>query len=376
MELRFEKEELSYVLQTVLSVANKKHPLPILGNTLINASNGVIECSVTDLEIDITIRLIGDILEEGAVAVSAKKLSDIVKELPNDEDVILKSSENNRVLIQCGRGNYRIIGLPKEDFPELSYPQENAITLEGDVLRSVIYKTEFSAAEGEEKGHLNGICFNSLDNRTEVVATDGSRNLAVAHCMPINSSVDSKKLIIPLKSAREIAKVFDESPSVDISLDRGKIIISDGDIKLGSRLIEAEYPAYEGLLRIELDSHVVVNKLMLLQAVRRVSILANPKNYAVKLKINSKEIEISAKTPELGDADEVVTVDSGEGEVEIGVDSRALIDTLSRIDTKIVRIDFKDSLTQISFRPLEDGHICLIMAMKLETIHEASESPV
>lgn len=370
MELTFQKEPLLHSLQVLQGVASGRNTLPILSNVLIRAEAGNIECIATDLEVGIRVKVDGAIQEEGAITVSAKKLADIVKELPA-EDIRLTTTANDRVELECGNGVYKIIGLPDEEFPQLPSVDGEALNIDGETLRGVLAKTEFAASTEEVRYFLNGLYFNLLEERTEVVATDG-RQLALAHFDPLTPPEGVTGFIVPLKAVREIAKTFASSDSVNVSIFENQILFSDEHATLTTRLVEGEYPKYEKIIPEPeaTEGRTVLNREAMLRATRRVSLLSNPKNYSVCLEINEEEpnIRISAKTPELGEAHETVGVESCTKSVRIGFDARLLMEALAHIDAENIQLEFSGELNPVVAKPAEEpGHTCLIMPMRLES---------
>ena len=366
MELIFKKDELLYTLQMLQGIAGGRNTLPILSNVLIRAQDGNIECAATDLEVGITIKVLGEIIEEGAITVSAKKLSDIVRELP-DKPIQLVTTANDRVEITCGEGVYKIIGLSDEEFPEIPSADESDILIGGETLCSVIHKTQFAASSDEVRYTLNGLYFNLMDDKTEVVATDGTRKLALTYCPSLKSADESEGFIVPLKSVIVFSKVFAESSEVSISHQKNQLLFSDENKTLTTRLVEGEYPPYQKLFRDTSDGRIVISKESILHATRRVSLLSDPKNYLTSLEIDSEQIRISAKTPELGEAHETISVESGTGSTRIGLDARVLLDVLTHIETESIIFEFTGEFMPLIVKPIGDiQHTCFIMPMRLE----------
>jgi DNA polymerase-3 subunit beta len=371
MELTFEKGDLLYSLQVLQGVAGGRNTLPILSNVLIHAAGGTIECMATDLEVGIRMKVEGTITEEGAITVSAKKLGDIVKELPVDKPINLATTANDRVEITCGDGVYKIIGLPDEEFPQLPSVEGQALKIGGETLRSVLQKTEFAASTEEVRYFLNGLYFNFLEHQTEVVATDGKR-LALARCEPLTSQEEVNGFIVPLKAIREIARTFVDAGEVSISVFENQILFTDGDATLTARLVEGEYPKYEKIIPESTEGRTVVSKEQILSAARRVALLSNPKNYSISLEIDSEQVQVSARTPELGEAHETVPVESSTGSVQIGFDARLLIEALAHIETDSLAIEFSGKLNPVLIKPVSDGddYVSLIMPMRLDAASE------
>ncbi len=367
MELTFEKDDLLHTLQVLQGVASGRTTLPILSNVLIQAADGKIECIATDLEVGIKIKVEGAIQEDGAITVSAKKLADIVKELPEDKPIHFATTVNDRVEITCGNGVYKIIGLSDEEFPQLPSVEGDSLTIDGHILRDLLHKTEFAAATEDVRYFLNGLYFNFLPDKTEVVATD-MRWLALTRCEPLTSSENVNGFIIPLKAVKEIARTFAESDTVQISIFENQILFADENATLTTRLVEGDYPPYQKIIPESAEGRVAVSKEQMLHATRRVALLSNPKNYAIALEINTEQVQISAKTPELGEAYEPIPVESGTGRIRIGIDARLLIGTLGHIETESIAIEFGSEVEPIVFKPIGvENHICLVMPMRLES---------
>ena len=367
MELTFEKDDLLYSLQVLQGVASGRTTLPILSNVLIQAADGRIECIATDLEVGIKLKVEGVIQEDGGITVSAKKLADIVKELPDNKTIHLVTTANDRVEITCGDGVYKIIGLPDEEFPELPSIDGDSLTIDGEILRDMLHKTEFAAATEDVRYFLNGLYFNFLPDRMEVVATD-MRWLALGRYEPIMSSENVKGFIVPLKAVKEIARTFAESDKVQVSVFENQILFADENATLTTRLVEGDYPPYQKIIPESSEGRVEVSKEQILHATRRVALLSNPKNYAIALEINTEQVQISAKTPELGEAYEPIPVESSTGRIRIGIDARLLIGTLGHIEAESVAIEFRSEVEPIVFKPVgAENHVCLVMPMRLES---------
>ena len=365
MELTFEKHDLLHALQVLQSVASGRNVLPILSNVLIQAADENIECVATDLEVGIKIKVEGVIQEDGAITVSAKKLADIVKELPEDKTIHFVTTANDRVEITCGDGVYKIIGLSDEEFPQLPSVDGHSLAIDGETLRAVIRKTEFAAATEDVRYYLNGLYFNFLEDKTEVVATDAIW-LALDHCEPFKAPENVEGFIVPLKAVKEIERTFAESDKVQISILENQVLLADDKATLTTRLVEGDYPKYQEVIPEAPEGTAIASKEQLLQASRRVALLSNPKSYAICVEIDTEQIQVSVNTPELGEAHETLPVESSTGQIRFGIDARLLIETLTHIETESVAIEFTSEVKPIFFKPIgEEGHLCLVVPMRL-----------
>ena len=362
MELTFERDALLFSLQVLQSVAGRQNDLPIPSNVLIRAEGDTI-----DLEVGIKMKVEGTVKEGGTITVPAKKLVDIVKELPADKPIDLVATAKDCVELTCGDGVYKIIGMPDEEFPQLSSVEGEVLSIGGETLRDVIQKTEYAASTEDVRTFLNGLYFNCFEDRTEIVATDGKR-LALAYCEPLNLQRGARGFIVPLKAIREIPNTFADAIEVDISVFENQILFTDGNATLTTRLVDREYPNYQKIIPETSTGKTVVSKDQILSVARRMAPLSNPKNYAICLDIDTEQVRVSAKTPKLGEVHETLPVASGIGSIQIGFDARLLIDALAHIEAESVSIEFTRELNPVIIKPMgDDRHISLVMPLLLES---------
>ena len=366
MKLTFERDDLLSSLQVLERVASPRNTAPILSNVLIQAEGGTIECMATDTEIGIRMKVDGTVTEKGTILVSAEKLVDIVKAWPAEQPIDLATTTDDRVEITCGDSVRKIVGFPDKAFPQLPSVDAAAFAIDGKSLRSVLHKTGFAASTKEERRFLNGLYFNLLEDRTEVVATDAIQ-LAVAHCEPLQLSDGNGGFIVPLKAIKEIERTFANSPEIKISRIENQILFADDHATLTSRLITAEYPEYNSIIPESFEGHVVVSKASIVETTREIFSRANPKNALVCLEIDAEEIRISAKISEADEIHETLAIESGTGSIRIGVNAQLLIETLSHIETKSVSLEFSSALKPLVVKPIgQEGHICMIMPMSMD----------
>lgn len=232
----------------------------------------------------------------------------------------------------------------------------------------MIDKTEFSASTEETRYFLNGLYFDLTPEITQIVATDG-RRLAVASSDTLMPPPQEPiGVIVPLKAVREITKTFAESAEVKVCLLENQIIFADDDSTLTSRLVEGEYPKYQQIIPSDNEIHLTLNVDKMLGGVRRVALLSNPQNHSIRLDVQDGKVRISAKAPELGEAHETVDVTGGDGEIQIAFDARFLEEAVGHIRAEDFRLELKDSLSAAVLKPVDDeGHLCLIMPMRLES---------
>ena len=382
MELVFEREALWEAVQVVSSVAASRNTLPILANVLVKADDQI-QLAATDLEVGVKYVANGEIVESGSITIPAKKLSDIVRELPSATDsgesakVKLTTLANDRVEINCENARFRIVGLTDEEFPSLPELGDDFLAIDSDILCRMIQKTAFAVSTEETRHFLNGIYFCVNSESVTMVATDGKR-LAVAtnslRSMQKTEPVDKEiGVIVPTKAVNNIVRTFAGDEDVKIALLENQIVFATQNMTLISRLIEGEYPDYKAVMSPAMSNEIqlLANTENLLSVIRRVSLLANPKTPSVRIESKDNELNISASTPELGEAQEQMQVKLEGGSVEIAFNARFVMDVLRNIETEEVLFKFRDSLSPVLVTPeaqaSENGsdYMCVIMPMRL-----------
>lgn len=368
MKLTIERDDLLSSLQMLQGVASDQDTVPILSNVLIHAEGNLIECMATDMEIGIKLKVEGTIREEGTIVVSSKKLGDIVKEWSVGKPIYLSTTADDQVEITGGNGVSKTVKLSTEEFPQLPSIDEEAFAIDGETLRRVLRKTKFAVPTEKARHSLKGLYFNLLKDRTEVVATDGSK-LALAYCESIKLAESSDGFIVPLKAVKEIGRTFANSPQIKIARIENQILFADEHATLTTKLINGEYPPYEIIVANSPERRVVVQREPILSVIRRLSLLSNPKCPSVYLEIDEQQIRISPKLSAQDEECETLAVESSTGKVHIRISSQFLIDALEHIETESFALEFSSTMRPVIVKPIgEVGHICIIMPMRLEDL--------
>lgn len=364
MNLTFERDDLLYSLQVLQDIANGEDNSPILSNVFIHAMGDTIECMATDTEIGIKMKVVGKVEEEGTIVVSAQELVDIVKEWQSEKPINLTTTATDSIEISNGNGVRKSVKLSDAEFPKLPSVGEKAVTIDGNSLRSVIHKTGFAAStKDRHPNNLNGIYFNLLENKTEVVATDNVQ-LAIASFASLELDEINDGFILPIKAATDITRTFANSSEIQIARIENQILFADEHTTLTTRLIKNKYPRYDQIVPKSLEGHVVVPKEPVLEATRKIALLSNPENFKIYLNIDTQKIRIAAKYAPSDAEVETVAVESGTGNVNICVNSRNLINILERIETEALSLEFSSALYPLVVKTIgEEAYICILAAM-------------
>jgi len=371
MKLKIKKEEILKGLQRIQGVVEKKNTMPILSNMLLIADDSGVEIIATDLEIGLRGRYSAEVEKPGAVTVSAKKMYEIVRELPA-EDIQIKVEDNNWVKIQSGHSQFKLVGLPKDEYPALpDVPEEGMIVIEGDTLRDMIKKTLYAVGENDARYVLNGLFVHMVQTKgglnIRMVGTDGHRLSMIDRA--ITATHKEESIIIPKKAMVELRRLLEEdAPKTELRLGFSKnhaLFKRDGLVMV-SKLIDGNYPNYLQVVPAKSTKKVMVSKDVFTHAVKRVSILSKEKTNAVKMQLEKNRLILSTNNPEVGEATEELGVDYTGEAISIGFNSRYLMDVLSAMDRQTIGLELTDALSPcLITEEGDDNYKCVVMPMRV-----------
>lgn len=365
MEIKVSKTNFLKAASLVGNVAAQKaNTLPILGNVLLETtSRGELRLIGTDLEVGISTTLQVEVLKEGSITVPAKKINEIVRELPEGE-VEITVSKNNTVNIKAGKAYFKIMGLTKEDYPKLpEWSSKDVIEFEQAPLKECLTLTSFAISYDETRYVLNGVLLSVKGNKIRFVATDG-RRLAYMEKDFKNKSGKEFDMIIPVKAVQELIKMLNWDGNVQIIPSQNQAIFNLGETYLVSRLIEGHFPNYEQVIPKGEKTKAVTRREDFLQAIRRASLLTSPDSPAVKLDFVKGKILISSRAPNLGEAKEELSAEITGDEVTIGFNPNYLMDALKNMDIENISITLTDPDKPGLLRG-KDGYLYVVMPMQL-----------
>jgi DNA polymerase III subunit beta len=350
MKVICSKGELLRGVQTVQTAVTGKGGLPILSNILLETEDNKLKLVSTDLEVGIKCTIKAEVVKKGAVTVPAKKFSDIVREMP-DKEIEIEVSSDNKITIACQKAIFKVMGLPKDEFPILpEFKHENTFKITQGALKDIIRKTIFAISTDETRYVLNGLYLQTSSNKIEVVATDGRR---LAYIVGGSLPKASKRLniIIPSKAINELNRIIDRDGEVSISFSENQISFELDDILLVSRLIEGRFPNYEQVIPKSCPLKMKINTNELLNAVKRVSLLSPEKSESIKLALSDNKMIISANTQGVGEAEEEIAIAYKGTKFEVAYNPRYIADVLKNVDSEEVALEFTDAASPAIIRP-------------------------
>ncbi len=372
MKLTIERAALLKSLAHVQSVVERRNTIPILSNVKLDGQNGRLSLNATDMDLDFVEMVPADILRPGATTAPAHTIYDIVRKLPDGSQVEIDfDGGDSQLTLRAGRSKFVLACLPVEDFPALSDgPLPYNFTVASAELKALIDHTRFAISTEETRYYLNGIYLHGAAGATgdvlRAAATDGHRLARTEITLP-DGAAGMPGIIVPRKTVNEIRKLIDETDApVAIGLSDTKIRFTLGDTVLTSKLIDGTFPDYERVIPTDNDKQLDVDVGLFAAAVDRVSAISTEKSRAIKLNVEKGTVTLSASSPESGSAVEEVEGSYESTPIEIGFNSRYLLDILGQIEGDTARFAMADASAPTVVRDIgEGGAIYVLMPMRV-----------
>jgi DNA polymerase-3 subunit beta len=377
MELTIDKQQFLRGLARTHGVADRKSSMHILSNVLLTAEGpDRLRLSATDLYLGVTAVVPANIKKGGSIAVSARTLFDIVKNLP-DGEVSWTLSDSHAVELRCGKVRYRIPAMPGEDFPPLPNPGDADFAhLDASLLSELIALTHYSMSHDDTRPHLAGSLFEGDGKAVRMVTTDGHRLSKAEHKTSGKGAMMNFSMLVPHKGINELkrllddvksAKGKDETTTVGIATAGGNAFFVRDDLCLSVKLADENFPPYNKVIPSKQSRTVIAARGPLVEALRRISLVANDKSGGVQLVIEPGMLRLQSQNPEVGEGSEEVDVDyAGEG-LRIGFNARYLLDALSALPYDEVAIELSGERDPGVLKPVGDNadFIGVIMPMRI-----------
>ena len=368
MKFTITREKLQEGLVAVAAAVPSKTTLPVLSNLLVEATRDGLRLSGTDLDIAVSTTIPASVDQEGAITLPARKLVEIVRELPSAA-IRITSSGEQRVAIECGKSKFKLLGLPKEEFP--AFP---AVKFEGGWrvpskdLQKLISHVAFAASTEESRPILNGVLWELKNDRMRMVATNGHR-LARMDVPVAGGAGQQADLIVPPKALDQIKRLFASDDEVELAKSDNHLGFRSSTTQVFTRLIEGPYPNYEQVIPRENDKLATADKAALISALRRMSIVASDQTHRIRMAFANASCKLSVQTPDLGEAQEELAVGYEGDPLEIGFNALYLLEVLKYMPTDEVRLTFKAPERAATCEPVgwDDpaSYLTLVMPLRL-----------
>lgn len=373
MKFKINRDHFSTGLAQVLNVVGSKATMPILSNVLIEAEKDTLTLTTTNLDLGIRCKIKAEIKEPGAITLPVKRLATIVRELPNLE-VSVDASPNHQVKLTSGGSTFRIMGLAKDEYPPLpEFGNEHLFTLEQAELTSMLRSVAYAQSTDETRYILNGVYFNFTEGKLTLVATDGRRLALVSKELDVPAD-GTGSIILPAKTVSELQRMLDKGEKLKVSFNDRRAafqINTDKDssglvdsIYLYSKVVEGNYPNYQQVIPKETHQRIKLEREFLLQGIHRAALVCSEKANSVKLKVSANLLEITAQSPDFGEAHESMAIGYSGPEFQVAFNPAFLIDPLKALTQDEIYFELKDEVSPGVFKTLEN-FICVIMPVRV-----------
>lgn len=368
MRFTISREKLQEGLAAVTPAVPGKTTLPVLANILLETTDKGLRIAGTDLDIAVSTEVSAEIEQPGAVTVPAKKLSEIARELP-PASVKINSAGEQRITLDCGRSHFRLLGLPRDDFP--SFPtvkfDEKWKIRSGD-LQKLIAHTAFAVSTEESRPILNGVLWELRAEQMRMVATNGHRLAKME--VPVRSGGESSEdMIMPPKALEQVRRLFPADEELEVGRGENHIGFRSPFTSVYTRLIEGPYPNYDQVIPRDNDRTAVIDRVAFTGALKRMSVIASEQTHRIRLSFNAGMLKFSVQTPDLGEAQDELAVQFTGDPLEIGFNASYLLEILRYMPTDEIKLTFKGAERAATVEPegWDDPatYLCLVMPLRL-----------
>ena len=368
MRFTISREKLQEGLTAVAASIPAKTTLPVLANILVEATDKGLRLSGTDLDIAVSTEVAADVEAPGAITIPAKKLSEIARELP-PAPVRIASSGEQRVTLDCGKSHFKILGLPRDEFPSFPAVKFNdSWRIRSGDLQKLISHTAFAVSTEESRPILNGVLWELRPESMRMVATNGHRLAKME--MPIKpSGAPASDLIVPPKALEQVRRLFPADEELEIARGESHLGFRSPFTAVYTRLIEGPYPNYEQVIPKDNNRYAIADKAALTSALKRMSVIASDQTHRIRMSFNSGILRFSVQTPDLGEANDELPVRFTGDQLDIGFNANYLLEILRYMPTDEVRLTFKAPERAATLEP--EGwsdpatYLCLVMPLRL-----------
>ncbi|MBI5047512.1 MAG: DNA polymerase III subunit beta [Deltaproteobacteria bacterium] len=365
MKFQIEKNTFLKTLQKVQGIVEKRNTMPILANILIKAQQGKIEVMATDLEVSIKDLCDAVVTKEGSMTINARKLFEIVKEVPEDK-IDISTEDSGKITIKSGKVKFNMVGLPVEEFPSFPVYDEGKLSrVTPETLKEMIEKTAFASSTDETRYNINGVFMEKEGANIRMVATDGHR-LAVIVKSSEWPTLD-KGVILPRKGILELKRFLDNTEgNFSLAFTANSMIVKREGTILVIRLIDGEFPDYKQVIPKGNEVKVKLERGGFLSSLKRVSLLSMEKGRSVKFGLSKGKLELSSNNPDIGEAREELNVNYKNEGLEIGFNATYMMEALGVIGGDEVVLELKDreSPAMLKSASAED-YLYVIMPMRI-----------
>jgi DNA polymerase-3 subunit beta len=343
MNIQISRETLLKPLTSVTSIVEKRHTLPILSNLLLEAKQNKIHLTATDLEMQISLSIESATTGDFSTTISAKKLLDICRSLPDSSEINMATNDS-RITLKAGKSRFNLQTLPAADYPVMTKTQSEStlVTIGQRQLKDLLKQVEFAMAQQDIRYYLNGLLFEVIANRLNIVGTDGHRLSFTS--TELKQNYDKQDVILPRKTVIELIKLLDDSDEdVQIELASNQVNFSFNNFKLISKVIDGKFPDYNRVIPTGHQNSFTTDRVGVLLAMQRASILSNEKYRGIRMVLSNNNLKLISTNSDQEEAEEELEINYAGDNLDIGFNVTYLIDVLNNTSSEQATFSFADA---------------------------------
>ena len=364
--MKINRSVLLKPLTNVTGIVERRHTLPILSNLLLEANNNKIQLTATDLEMQISLSIDSHTQEALTTTISAKKFLDICRALPEDSEIDLVSKDS-RMTVKAGKSRFNLQTLPAADYPVMTKVNGDSVLIQLPQieLKRLLRQVEFAMAQQDIRYYLNGLLLEVDGNKLNLVGTDGHRLSFTS--ATLNKSYEKNNVILPRKTVIELIKLLeDNDEEVTIEIAAGQVNFAFGEMRLISKVIDGKFPDYNRVIPTAHSNTFTVNRMAILTAMQRASILSNEKYRGIRMVLSHNNIKLISTNTEQEEAEEELEITYAQESLDIGFNVTYLIDVLNNTQQENINFSFADANSSCLITLSEDDdYKYVVMPMRI-----------
>lgn len=366
MQMKINREVLLKPLINVTGIVERRHTLPILSNLLLEAKDNNIKLTATDLEMQISLNVASELKEDFSTTISAKKFLDICRSLPESIDIDMVSKDS-RMIVKAGKSRFNLQTLPAADYPIMTKVSGESINIKISQIefKRLLKQVEFAMAQQDIRYYLNGLLLEVDENKLNLVGTDGHRLSFTS--ATLSQTYEKTDVILPRKTVIELIKLLDDSDEeITIEIATGQVNFSFGEISLISKVIDGKFPDYHRVIPTGHSNTFTANRVEILTAMQRASILSNEKYRGIRMVLSENNIKLISTNTEQEEAEEELEISYTQDSLDIGFNVTYLIDVLNNTSQENINFSFADASSSCLITVPEDSdYKYVVMPMRI-----------
>ena len=366
MNIKIDREILLKPLGNVSGIVEKRHALPILSNLLLEGHQGKLKFTATDLEMQISTHIKTELADDFQITVSAKKLFDITRALPENSNIDIQIEEN-KVIVKAKKSRFNLQTLPPQDYPVMKKDENDSIELKlsQKEFKALLKQVDFAMAQQDIRYYLNGLLIEVKDKNINIVGTDGHRLSFTS--LELKTPTNPAQVIVPRKTIVELVKLFgDTDDPVEISFSNNQVNFKFNDIDLITKVIDGKFPDYDRVIPQGHDNVFNIDRSLLLDSMLRASILSNDKYRGIRMVVEEGNLKLVSNNSEQEQAEEELEIDYKGEKIDVGFNVTYLIDVLTNIQSDKLTFAFNDSSSSCLVTiPNNEKYKYVVMPMRI-----------